>query len=123
MKPSQFVHIGGRDFDSCEIDFLEENNILVLSKKQVEQDLPELERLIKNKPVFIHIDVDVFDPSEVVAEYAVANGLLRHHIQKVMAVVLAHGVLVGLEITEFSPKTESPHTMLYLIHYRAYASN
>ncbi|MEX0737746.1 MAG: arginase family protein [Pseudohongiella sp.] len=113
VKTEQFIHIGGRDFDSCEDEFFEENKVLLLSKQQIEQDLSELERLIKDKPVFVHIDVDVFEPSEVVAEYAVADGLFRQHIHAIMTSVKAHGILIGLEITEFSPKTNEEREHSY----------
>lgn len=113
VKADQFVHIGGRDFDKCEIDFLEENKILVLSKKQVEQDISELVSLIRNKPVFIHLDVDVYDPSEAVAEYAVEDGLFRQHIQKIMTSIFQNAMLVGIEVTELSPKTNEERESSY----------
>ncbi|MES9902077.1 MAG: arginase family protein [Sedimenticola sp.] len=113
VKADQFVHIGGRDFDNCEVDFLNERNILVLSKEQVERDLSVLESLIENKPVFMHIDVDVFDPSEFAAEYTVNDGIFRQHIQTVLASVQENAILVGLEITEFSPKTNEERESSY----------
>ncbi len=106
LRPEQLVHIGGRDFDDCEIDLLHETDIHVFSKERLEEDRRSLHDLIADKAVFVHIDVDVFDPTEVTAEYAVADGLLRQHVKSVLKEITAHATLVGLEITEFSPKND-----------------
>lgn len=103
------MHIGGRDFDSCEREFFEKNQIMVLSKQQLEQNTSEFECLIKDKPVYIHIDTDVYEPSEVVAEYAVPDGLYRQDVHKILKIVQESSCLVGIEITEISPKSETEY--------------
>ena len=77
-----------------------------LSKKHIESSIDEIDRLIQDRHVYIHIDTDVFDPSEVVAEYRVEDGLFRQHVDKVIRLVQKKANLVGLEITELSPKNK-----------------
>ena len=113
LKPNNLVHIGGRDLEEAEETFIAEHDILTLSKNDIEGKLDDLKNIIANKPVFIHLDTDVFDPSEVTAEYAVANGLFRHHIAKVVDLVLANSQLVGVEITELSPRNDQQRTQSY----------
>lgn len=100
---SNLVHIGGRDIDPAEQDYIDENNIMTLSKAQIEGDLSDLKEKIKDRPVYVHLDTDVYDPSEVTAEYAVDNGIFRHHVRKVVDIALSEGQLIGIEITELSP--------------------
>ncbi len=104
LHAKNLVHIGGRDLDLEEHDFIRANKITTVSKRQLESDLDQLTDLIRGRAVYIHIDTDVYDPSEVVAEYSVADGLFARHVKDVIRLVLAEGCLLGLEITELSPK-------------------
>jgi len=113
LKTENLVHIGGRDIDHSEQAFIDENKIMTLSKKQIEDDLSALAKMIKNRSVFIHLDTDVYDPSEATAEYAVDDGLFRNHVRKVVDIVLSEGQLVGLEITELSPKNRKDRQHSY----------
>ena len=78
---------------------------MTLSKKQIESGVDELVEMIQGKAVYVHIDTDVYDPSEVVAEYSVEDGLFRQHVDNVMRTIQVEANLVGLEITELSPKS------------------
>ncbi len=104
LTAENLVHIGGRDFDESELEFISERKILAFFNDNIEKNLQLLKEKIRQKPVFIHIDTDVFDPTEVVAEYSVNDGLFRQHIHSVLQVVHQAGTLIGMEITEFSPK-------------------
>jgi len=120
LKIENLIHIGGRDLDAAEKAFLERNQILTVSKKQIESNLERLVDRIKARPVYIHLDTDVFDPSEVTAEYAVENGLYRHHVQQVVDVVLTNGDLVGFEITELSPKNNHQRVQSYTALFESF---
>jgi arginase len=104
LEAKNLVHIGGRDLEPFEHDFIRDNEIMTVSKQQIESDLNDLAELIRGRAVYIHIDTDVYDPTEVVAEYSVPDGLFRQHIDKVVSLVVTEGMLVGVEITELSPK-------------------
>jgi len=96
------IHIGGRDIDAEERSFIEANNVVTLTKAQIETDLADFKRMISGRHVYIHLDTDVYDPKEVVAEYSVPDGLFRHHIKVIVDAVLSEAHLVGIEITELS---------------------
>ena len=113
LTSENLVHIGGRDIDPSEQEFIDYNNIMTISKTQIEGDLISFKKRIKGRPIFIHLDADVYDPSEVTAEYAVDNGLFRRHVRKVVDIVLSEGQLIGLEITELSPKNNKEREQSY----------
>ena len=105
LVAKNLVHIGGRDLDESEKDFIRDNKIMTITKEQIESDVDMLAELIRGRAVYVHIDTDVYDPAEVVAEYSVDDGLFRQHVDKVIRLVQAEANLVGLEITELSPKS------------------
>lgn len=113
LPAQNLVHIGGRDLDDAEHNIIRDKNIMTLSKKQIESSLEGLAKMIRGRPVFIHIDTDVFDSSEVVAEYSVKDGLYRQHVDKIVSLVRAERTLIGLEITELSPKNDFQRTYSY----------
>jgi len=120
LRASNLVHIGGRDFDDAENDFVKQHQIMTLSKAQIEGDLSDFRAVISNRPVFIHLDTDVYDPTEVTAEYTVDNGLFRQHIHKVVGTVVDDAHLIGLEITELSPRTEQQRTQSYTALFESF---
>lgn len=113
LKAKNLVHIGGRDIEECEKYFIEKNNILTVSKEDIEGNLDVLKAVINHRPVFIHLDTDVFDPTEVTAEYAVDDGLFSHHVHKIVDLTLTNAQLVGIEITELSPKNNEQRVKSY----------
>jgi len=115
LNAKNLVHIGGRDLDQFEHEFIRNRNIMTFSKQQIESNLNDLAELVRGRAVYIHIDTDVYDPTEVVAEYSVPDGLLRHHVDKVISLIVAQGLLVGVEITELSPKTKTERERNYCL--------
>lgn len=113
LDTKNLVHIGGRDFDTTEKAFVRDNKIMTLTKEQIDVSLDQLSTLIQNRDVYIHIDTDVYDPTEVVAEYSVEDGLFRQHVDSVISLVQTQANLVGLEITELSPKNADERKQSY----------
>jgi len=113
LKCSNLVHIGGRDFDPAERLYIEKNCVNTISKKDIEGDLLGLRKIVQEMPVYIHLDVDVFDPTEVSAEYTVEDGLFRRHVRKIVNLVIEEAKLVGVEITELSPRNSSERQQSY----------
>ncbi|MGK7911776.1 MAG: arginase family protein, partial [Synechococcus sp.] len=77
------------------------------------QALRQLVKLIRNRDIYVHIDTDVYEPSEVVAEYAVADGLTRTDVATMLSIVLEYSTLIGLEITELSPRNDAQKILSY----------
>ena len=122
LNPDQLIHIGGRDIDMNEESFINEHRITMLSKLDLEGDLRDLKEKIIGRPVYIHLDTDVYEPSEVSAEYEVEDGLFRTHVKKVVDLVVAQANLVGVEITELSPKNETQKRQSYLSLFESFSS-
>jgi len=122
LTTNNLIHIGGRDIDAAEQAFIKDKNIMMISKAMIEHDLSNLRETIKGRPVFIHLDTDVYDPTEVTAEYAVEDGLFRHHVSNVVDAVLSEGELLGLEITELSPRNRREREQSYSALFDSFAS-
>jgi len=120
LKVGNLLHIGGRDFDPAEEDFIEKFEVNTISKDEIEGDLTRLRTHISARPVFVHLDTDVFDPSVATADYSVADGLLSWHVAKIVDIVLAESSIVGLEITEFAPRNNEERETTYTTIFSAF---
>jgi arginase len=52
-------------------------------------------------PVFVHLDLDVLDPSVLAPQFPVPDGLQAREVRDVLARLQDEGRLVGLEVTAF----------------------
>lgn len=121
LSADDIVHIGARDLDQAETEFISTHEICTLNMADIDSNEEKLRDKLRGRPVFIHLDTDVFDPSEVTAEYAVEGGLFRQHVAKVVRLVIEHADLVGVEITELSPKTQAQRARSYEALYDSFA--
>lgn len=106
LPTNQLVHIGARSFGAGEKALIKSRGIRTISKSSLNTDIESLMNLVRDREVFIHLDTDVFDPSEVVAEYAEPDGLLRGDIREICEIIARGSHFLGIEITEMSPKTD-----------------
>ncbi|MEO1658707.1 MAG: arginase family protein [Pseudomonadota bacterium] len=106
LPAGQLVHIGGRDLGDAERSLIERRGILAIDRETLRRDFGALKNKLSDRPVFLHIDTDVFDPSFVTAEYAVPDGLTPDDVATVCALVAEHGRAIGIEITEMSPRND-----------------
>lgn len=102
LLPENLVHIGARDLDAAERLVIADRKICCLDLVDIEKDLRKLKAIITGRSVYIHLDVDVFDPSEVVADYHVEEGLYRQDVAQITQLVKDNATLIGLEVTEMS---------------------
>ncbi|WDI32809.1 arginase family protein [Hyphococcus flavus] len=121
VTQDSLIHIGGRDFDGEELELLTKEHIHALRFENVAGDLDKLRHFISGKKVFVHLDTDVFDPSQLVAEYAVPDGLLAEDVATISEVIATSSELIGLEITECSPKTHAEREMSHKTILKALA--
>jgi len=120
LEIHNLVHIGGRDFDPAERALIEAQQLTLISKDEIEGDLATLRALISGRPVFIHLDTDVFDPLEATADYTVPGGLLSRHVAKIVDIVVAEASLIGVEITEFAPRNDGERKKTYETIFSAF---
>ena len=113
LSGDRVIHVGGRDLDESELELIKSSGIVPLTMNSPAADLQQLALLTRGKQVYVHIDTDVYEPSEVVAEYAVSHGLTRGDVAAIVDTVMRAGMLVGLEITELSPRNDAQKVASY----------
>lgn len=92
---------GVRDIDGPEQNLIDQRKIPALAPEQTATDA--LRRAIAGRPVYMHIDCDVLDPSLVPTEYKCPNGLTFAQLHQACAII-AEGEVLGLEIAEFQDR-------------------
>jgi arginase len=84
--PPQRVHLhGARDLDPAEVDLLAEHG--------VRRDLPA------EGPVFIHLDLDVLDPTVMPAAFPAPGGLSWDELDALLAELAGRCEILGVEVT------------------------
>jgi len=67
VNPKNVALIGVRSCDEDELTFMEKNNVLYFTPDQIKNNMDDVKRKLKefvgNSPIYISLDVDVFDPS------------------------------------------------------------
>jgi arginase family enzyme len=93
MDPTRIVMCGVRDVDPGERVLLETQGVgLVESPSQ-------LADLLRGRPVFVHHDLDVLDPSVLPALFPAPGGLSDGGLRTLLAEVADAAELIGAEIT------------------------
>jgi arginase family enzyme len=93
LDPSRVVMCGVRDVDPGESVLLATNGVgLVESPSQ-------LAGLLGGRPVFVHLDLDVLDPSVLPATFPAPGGLSDGGLRTLLAEVAEAVELLGAEIT------------------------
>jgi agmatinase len=81
FSPKDVCIIGLRSCDEDIMEFIDRNEILYFTPKQIREDLDsvrkKLEKFIKDSDIYISLDIDVFDPSiaPMVSGYPEPDGL------------------------------------------------
>ena len=119
LKPSQVIHIGGRDFDDAESAFISETGLAAHTVQEVRSDgvFPRrMAREIQPGPVYIHLDLDVLDPSGFPNTPLPVDGGLR--CGEVWGILNAFADrLVGLGVYEYAPVGPKTAFMEKLIQF------
>ncbi|ASU77467.1 arginase [Actinopolyspora erythraea] len=93
------VVLGGlRDVDEAERRLLSEGTISAVSAG--EDIVDKLRAAVAGRPVYFHLDCDVFEPGVLATDYRVPGGLTLDRLHEV-AGMLAEHELVGVELGEF----------------------
>jgi arginase family enzyme len=92
--PERVVLVGGRDLDDAEDALMERHGV-------VRTDDPAA--ALAGREVFVHLDVDILDPSVMPGQlYPAPGGLDLTQLRELLADVAAQARIVGAEITCFS---------------------
>jgi arginase len=95
LDPARVVMCGVRDVDPGERVLLETRGVGLVERPG------DLADHLRGLPVYVHLDLDVPDPSVMPARFPAAGGLSDGGLRTLLAEVAAAVELIGLEITAF----------------------
>jgi arginase family enzyme len=94
VDPERVVMCGLRDVDPGER--------VELETARVRADTPgAVPEILRGKPVFVHLDLDILDPSIMPAAVPAADGLSKEELAELLQAVADAADVVGVEITGF----------------------
>jgi arginase family enzyme len=100
LEPAQVLMCGVRDLDAGERVLVETAGIGNARPSEV---VPTL----RGRRVYVHLDLDVLDPSVLPAQFAVPNGLSDTGLRTLLSDLKDVCEIVGLEVTAFeAPEDE-----------------
>ncbi|HEX8120968.1 MAG TPA: arginase family protein [Solirubrobacteraceae bacterium] len=103
VDPGRVVMCGVRDLDAGERALLE--------LKGVKVDRPsEVAERLAGRPVYVHLDLDVLDPSVLAAQFPAPGGLSDGGLRTLLAEVAESAEVLGVEITAFEAPGDDAST-------------
>jgi arginase family enzyme len=103
LDPERVVLCGVRELDAGERELLDGHGLEVERPSR----LPDL---LDNLPVYVHLDLDVLDPTVFPAQFPAEGGLSDGGLRRVLGEVAAAADIVGLEITAFEAPDDDLET-------------
>jgi arginase len=111
VAEANVVLVGIRDVDPLEQERLDRSAVAVVALgESVERALDGLRERVEG--VYLHVDLDVLDPSEGRAnEYAAPGGLTAAEVERIVTAVAERAPLRGAAITAYDPAADSEGTI------------
>jgi arginase family enzyme len=94
VDPARVVMCGVRDLDEGERALVERHGVAVEAPGALAERLSGL-------PVYVHLDLDVLDPSVFPAQFPAPGGLSDGGLRTLLAEVAESAEVIGVEITAF----------------------
>jgi arginase len=102
VPEAHVVHVGGRDFDAGELERLERSGVGVVRRPPLDDALDELRERVD--AVYLHVDLDVLDPSVGRAnEYAAEDGLSLDELVAAIDAIHARFEVPAAALTAYNP--------------------
>jgi arginase len=95
LDPTAVVMCGMRDLDGPEVVLLETNGVVRITRPGL------LAEALAGQDVFVHLDLDVLDPSIITSPFPVAGGLSDGGLRTLLTEVADACELIGCEIAGF----------------------
>lgn len=111
------LHVGARDLDPAEAEYLERSRLAVLPPDAA-RDEDELAAAVDQlaarvQQVYLHVDLDVHDPSEGVANpFPAPGGLTADEVRNVVRAVAGRLPIAAAAITAYDPTCDADGRML-----------
>jgi arginase len=108
-REKDVVLLGARDLDPLEAKTLEASAVLRIGVGEMRERLPRvLADLGTNRAAYLHLDLDVLDPSEGrVNSYAAPGGLTKTELEWAIAAIGATVPLRAASLTSFDPESDA----------------
>ncbi|MFX1508441.1 MAG: arginase family protein [Promethearchaeota archaeon] len=117
MKPIQeswTLHIGARDLDPEEHALIESTEVLVVDNNTLKEKgiqdalLPKITELkTKTQQIYLHIDIDVIDPSIAPGvDFPTPEGLLLEEIEEALILIGENLQIRAAALTAYNPENE-----------------
>ena len=108
IEPSRVVIAGGRDYDPEELDFIRNNNVLLVPAVEIARDpagaAEKIATRLNGAEVHISFDIDALDPAFAPGtEIPSAGGLSTRQALELLRAATGGAKLVGLDVVEVSP--------------------
>jgi arginase len=104
LDPTRVVQCGIRSTDGGEQVLLETNGVVRVERPS------DLAAVVEGREVFIHLDLDVLDPSVLPFQFPVEGGFSDEGLRTLLAeLVEAAGEVVGAEITSLTQAAHASH--------------
>lgn len=99
--------VGARDLDPGEAGNLAMSKVRQIAFDPGHADAPGLLAFVKKKPVWLHVDIDVVDPSEIAAvSFPVKGGPSSRALCDVLSAVAAISNVKGITLTAYDPRKD-----------------
>ena len=105
LDPKNVVHVGARDFDPPELELIEKEGIVRIPAEDLDRLDAALEDLASRvDQVYIHMDLDALDPSDLKANhFSVPGGLTVAQMAEVVRSTGRHLKIAAAGITAYDP--------------------
>lgn len=114
----QIIHIGGRDFDATEINYIKQQKLKTIPVMDEKQILKNIDSYLENVPVYIHLDLDVLDPEYFEnTPLPVKNGLSYDCLINILKHLKENYYVVGMGIFEYVPIKKENQKLVELIEF------
>jgi arginase len=105
LDPRNLIHVGARDFDPPELEVIESADITRIRVEDLDGlDAALADLAIRVDQAYVHMDLDVLDPSELRANvYAVPGGMTVAQVADVVRTTGRHLRIAAAGITAYDP--------------------
>jgi arginase len=101
VDPTRVVMCGVRDLDGREQVLIETSGVRNVRPSQLGDELD-------GQDVYVHLDLDVLDPSVLPAQFPAEGGLSDAGLRTLLGEVAGVATIVGVEITAFEAPADAP---------------
>ncbi|GAB4107186.1 arginase family protein [Micromonospora taraxaci] len=114
LTPGQVALVGVRDLDPAEVEYVHQHDLTVVDCATLGAQPTRLAELPPpGAAVYVHLDLDVLDPSALPAvAVPTPGGLTAAALARSLTAVRAHHQVVGVGITEYVPQLEHDQRVL-----------